>query len=93
MQSNRYENRIVTLPNALSLLRILMIPVFVWLYCAKKAYHWSAAVVVATGLTDVLDGLLARRLHMESNLGRVLDPLADKLAQAALCLVMMLRFP
>ncbi len=65
MQANRYENRIVTLPNALSLLRILMIPVFVWLYCAKKAYHWSAAVVVATGLTDVLDGILARKLHME----------------------------
>ena len=90
MQANRYENRIVTLPNALSLLRILMIPVFVWLYCAKKAYHWSAAVVVATGLTDVLDGILARKLHMESNVGRVLDPLADKLAQAALCIVMML---
>lgn len=93
MQANRYENRIVTLPNALSLLRILMIPVFVWLYCAKKAYHWSAAVVVATGLTDVLDGILARKLHMESNVGRVLDPLADKLAQAALCIVMMFRYP
>ena len=84
MQANRYENRIVTLPNVLTLLRILMIPVFVWLYCAKKAYHWSAAVVVATGLTDVLTACWRAGCTWRA-IGRVLDPLADKLAQAALC--------
>lgn len=93
MQENSYQNRVVTIPNVLSVIRLLLIPVFLWLYCICKEHIWSAAVVVASGLTDMLDGLIARRFHMESNVGRVLDPVADKLAQTAMCFAMIYRYP
>lgn len=93
MQENKYQFRIFTIPNLLTLLRLLMIPLFLWLYCARQDARWSAAVVVASGLSDVLDGYIARKYHMESNLGRVLDPAADKLSQTAMCFAMIIRYP
>lgn len=90
---NRYENRIVTLPNALTLFRVLLIPVFVWLYGSLKNHVWSAAVLGLSALTDLVDGWTARHFHMESNLGRILDPVADKLTQAAMCLMLLSRYP
>ena len=93
MQENRYQTRIITIPNVLTLIRLLLIPLFIWLYCACKEHIWSAVVVVTSGLTDVLDGFIARKCRMESNLGRVLDPVADKLAQAAMCFAMIYRYP
>ena len=93
MQENRYQTRIITIPNVLTLIRLLLIPLFIWLYCACKEHIWSAVVVVTSGLTDMLDGFIARKCHMESNLGRILDPVADKLAQAAMCFAMIYRYP
>ena len=90
---NRYENRIVTLPNALTLFRVLLIPVFVWLYGTLKNHVWSAAVLGLSALTDLVDGWMARHFRMESNLGRILDPVADKLTQAAMCLMLLSRYP
>lgn len=90
---NKYQKRIFTVPNLLTLVRLLLIPLFIWLYCGRKDADWSAAVLIASGLSDVLDGVLARRFDMESNLGRVLDPLADKLGQAAMCFAMIVRYP
>lgn len=90
---NRYENRIVTLPNALTLFRVLLIPVFVWLYGSLKNHVWSAAVLCLSALTDLVDGWMARHFRMESNLGRILDPVADKLTQAAMCLMLLSRYP
>ena len=90
---NRYENRIVTLPNALTLFRVLLIPVFVWLYGSLKNHVWSAAVLGFSALTDLADGWIARHFRMESNLGRILDPVADKLTQAAMCLMLLSRYP
>ena len=90
---NRYENRIVTLPNALTLFRVLLIPVFVWLYGSLKNHVWSAAVLGLSALTDLVDGWMARHFRMESNLGRILDPVADKLTQAAMCLMLLSRYP
>lgn len=80
-------NRIVTIPNALSLFRILLIPLFVILYFKTDLsgnYWYAVGVLVLSGLTDVLDGIIARRFHMVSDLGKVLDPAADKLTQAAM---------
>ena len=90
---NKYQSRIFTIPNLLTAVRLLLIPLFMWLYCAKQDAQWSAAVLVASGCSDVLDGFIARRYHMESNLGRVLDPMADKLGQAAMCFAMIIRYP
>ncbi|MBF0096417.1 MAG: CDP-diacylglycerol--glycerol-3-phosphate 3-phosphatidyltransferase [Magnetococcales bacterium] len=68
----------MNLPNLLSLLRILSVPVLIWLVIEN---HLTAALVVfaCSGLTDALDGYLAKRWHQETELGRHLDPLADKL--------------
>lgn len=80
-------NRIATIPNLLSLFRILLIPVFVILYFSDSltGHSWYAFGVLAlSGLTDVLDGIIARKFNMVSDLGKVLDPAADKLTQAAM---------
>lgn len=82
------NNRIVTIPNILSVVRILLIPPFVILFL-RKMYLISAIIVVLSGLTDFVDGFIARRFHQESELGKILDPLADKLTLIAvgLCLI------
>lgn len=90
---NRYQSRIITIPNVLSFIRLILIPLFLWLYCICKEYILAGVVVLASGLTDIADGLVARKLHMESNLGRVLDPVADKLTQVAMCFAMLYRYP
>jgi CDP-diacylglycerol--glycerol-3-phosphate 3-phosphatidyltransferase len=69
------------LPNALTIARLAAIPVFVWLLVRADGGHsWAAAIVFgAAGVTDQLDGWLARRWHVESAFGKVADPLADRL--------------
>jgi CDP-diacylglycerol---glycerol-3-phosphate 3-phosphatidyltransferase len=69
------------IPNALTILRLALIPVFVALLIpADGGYSWPAAIVFAiAGITDQIDGWLARRWHVESQFGKVADPLADRL--------------
>jgi CDP-diacylglycerol--glycerol-3-phosphate 3-phosphatidyltransferase len=69
------------LPNALTLARLVLIPVFVVLFVrGDDGYSWPAAIVFgAAGITDQIDGFLARRWHVESEFGKVADPLADRL--------------
>lgn len=77
---------LLALPNQLSYLRLLLIPLFVWLYIGL-GNHVAALITVAfSALTDILDGHIARRYNMVTELGKVLDPAADKLTQAALLL-------
>jgi cardiolipin synthase len=71
-------DRLVTVPNLLSLFRLLMVPVFFWLIL-READGWALAVLMVSGVTDYLDGALARRWHQESRLGQLLDPAADRL--------------
>lgn len=71
-------SRIITIPNLLTVFRMVLIPIFVSLLFYQK-FWWALAVFIIAGVTDCLDGLLARRLAMESQLGTVLDPIADKL--------------
>jgi cardiolipin synthase len=72
------SSRIVTVPNLLTMFRMALIPVFVSLLYSRK-FAWALGVFVLAGLTDGLDGLLARRLNQGSQLGTILDPIADKL--------------
>ncbi len=65
------------LPNSLTLLRILLVPVFSYLFLIEN-YRWALAVFAVSGLTDLLDGALARMLNKKTTLGAVLDPAADK---------------
>lgn len=72
-------NLIWTLPNAVSLLRLLGVPLFLWLVLGPEADLWALAVLMISGFTDWLDGYLARRMHQTSKLGEILDPVADRL--------------
>ena len=87
------QNQIFTIPNLLSAFRLLLVPVIAWLYCGEKDYPLTALVLLASGATDVADGLIARRFHMVSDLGKVLDPVADKLTQAVALGCLLTRFP
>lgn len=72
------SSRIVTLPNLLTLFRMALIPVFVSLLFYRK-FEWALGIFILAGITDGLDGLFARLLNQGSQLGAILDPIADKL--------------
>ncbi len=80
-----------TLPNLLSGLRLLGVPLFLWLVLVPEADEWALLLLVVSGLTDWLDGWLARRLGQTSVLGQVLDPVADRLYILAVVLGLALR--
>lgn len=82
------------IPNLLCYIRFLLIPVFVVLYMKAnqpKEYLQAAGIVFLSGLTDFLDGFIARRFDMITELGKLIDPLADKLTQAALIFVLVIK--
>lgn len=79
-------NKLFTIPNLLTLFRILLIPIFIVLYFNKRIennYWYATGVLILSGFTDILDGIIARNFNMVSNFGKVLDPIADKLSQAS----------
>jgi cardiolipin synthase (CMP-forming) len=72
-------NRVFTVPNLLSFLRLLGVPLFLWLVLVREADGWAFLVLAVSAFTDYLDGKLARRWHQISRVGQILDPLADRL--------------
>jgi cardiolipin synthase len=86
------KKQIMTIPNLLSFLRLVMVPFIVWLY-GKDNYYGAAAVVVLSGITDIFDGLIARKFNMISDFGKILDPIADKITQCALIVSLSLKYP
>ena len=86
------KNKIITIPNLLSFFRLLLIPAILWLYLIEKDPAWTAVVLVLSGVTDIVDGIIARRCHMVSELGKVLDPVADKMTQIAMLFCLISRF-
>ena len=72
---------VVTIPNAVSVVRLLLIPVFVWLVLIEQT-AWAGVLLGFIGATDWIDGYLARRLDQVSEVGKMLDPIADRLAVA-----------
>ncbi len=93
-EQNRYQKKIITIPNILSFFRLCLIPVIVWLYCFEKNYLWTTLVLALSGITDIADGIIARRFGMVSDFGKAFDPVADKLTQIAtlFCLVSRFRY-
>ena len=78
---------ILTVPNLISFARILLVPLFVWLVVAREDFTAAALLLGLIGATDWVDGYLARRLRQVSELGKALDPIADRLAVAAAVIV------
>ncbi|MBA7689389.1 MAG: CDP-diacylglycerol--glycerol-3-phosphate 3-phosphatidyltransferase [Calditrichaeota bacterium] len=69
------------LPNILTLFRILLTPLFIYIlfWGGVNGYPWALAIFITAGITDIIDGYLARRLKVESSFGKMLDPAADKI--------------
>jgi cardiolipin synthase (CMP-forming) len=84
-------DRVWTVPNALSVLRLLGVPLFLWLLLGPEADGWAFAVLAVSGLTDWLDGKLARWLDQSSRLGALLDPAADRLYIVSTLVALALR--
>src|SRR5213080_4904869 len=84
------SSRIITLPNVLTIFRMALIPVFVSLLFYQR-FVWALVAFVVAGITDGLDGLFARRFHQQSPLGRILDPIADKLMLVTSFVVLSMR--
>lgn len=80
-----------TIPNLLSLIRILLIPVFAVLFYNGE-YGWAVITLVVSGISDFLDGKIARRFNQVSALGKILDPVADKLTQITLAVLLFISF-
>lgn len=85
-------DKVITVPNILSFIRICLIPVIIWEYVFLKEYFWAAMTVVFSGITDIADGFIARRFNMVSHVGRILDPVADKLTQITVIACLCIRF-
>ncbi len=88
---NRYLSNWKTIPNFISFVRILLIPVFGILF-RQGHLGWALVIVVISGLTDFVDGKIARKFNQISDLGKLLDPLADKLTQITLAILLFLEF-
>ena len=84
-------DRVVTLPNLLSALRLFGVVAFLWLVLGPHEDAWALIVLVASGITDFLDGYLARRLNQLSRLGSLLDPVADRLYICAVVIGLAVR--
>ncbi|MDQ6994472.1 MAG: CDP-alcohol phosphatidyltransferase family protein [Mariprofundaceae bacterium] len=75
--------RVLSIPNILTLLRILMTPVIVYMVLSKQAW-WAVSLMVIAGITDMLDGAIARYFNQRTTVGAYLDPLADKILLVSL---------
>ena len=79
-------------PNVLSLVRLLLIPVFAVLYFNGHIY-WALGTLVLSGITDTLDGIIARKFNQITEVGKLLDPVADKITQVVVLVCMTIRTP
>lgn len=81
--TEKTEGRIFTVPNILSFIRILLIPLIVISYFVLGNNYLAVGLIAVSGLTDIADGFIARKFDTVSNVGKILDPIADKLTQMA----------
>ncbi len=91
-----WKKEIFTIPNLLSLFRLLLIPLYISIYLNARDtadYYLASAILAVSCLTDLVDGQIARRFQMISTVGKVLDPLADKLTQFTLVICLSIKYP
>lgn len=91
-----WKKEVFTIPNMLSLFRLALIPVYIIIYLNAKEphdYYLAGGILAVSCLTDLIDGKIARHFNMISNLGKILDPVADKFTQLALTICLSVRYP
>ncbi|MFQ4148536.1 CDP-alcohol phosphatidyltransferase family protein [Arthrobacter sp. LAPM80] len=89
-RSTTGSDAILTIPNVITVVRFLGTPLFVWLVLARQEYGWGVFVLAVMGCTDWIDGFVARKLNQASRLGRIMDPLADRVALVAVTITLVL---
>lgn len=85
-----------TTPNILSYVRVALIPIYISMYINAEVvtdYYWAASILLVSGITDALDGIIARKTNQITDLGKLLDPLADKLTQVSVIGAMFIQRP
>ncbi len=90
------KKEIFSIPNIMGYFRLLLVPVYLVLYFSAndtRGYLTAAAVLAVSALTDMFDGKIARRFNMVTELGKILDPVADKVTHGAVALSLTFRFP
>jgi len=90
------SKKIFTVPNILSMFRIILVPIIVWIYFdsrIKDHYLLALVLVFISALTDVLDGIIARKFNLITDLGKILDPIADKLTQFVVVFCLACDYP
>lgn len=93
---NNWKKDILNIPNMLSLFRLALIPVYMYIYLTAQAswQYWLAGGILAVScLTDMVDGKIARHFNMITPLGKLLDPIADKFTQLVLTICLSLKYP
>ena len=96
MFMNNWKKEILTIPNLLSLFRLGLIPVYVRIYLRAREpiqFYVAGMIMAVSCLTDLVDGKIARHFNMVSTLGKILDPLADKITQLSLTICLSLKYP
>ncbi len=96
MLNNKWKKEIFSIPNLLSLFRLALIPVYISIYLGAtddSQYFVAGMILAVSCLTDMIDGKIARHFNMITTVGKVLDPLADKLTQLALTVCLSMKYP
>lgn len=86
------RNQNLTVPNALSALRIVIVPFFAWMYLTGHTII-ATLLLAFSGLSDLFDGMIARKFNQVTELGKMLDPLADKLTQGVVAICLAIKYP
>jgi len=88
------KKEIITIPNILSLFRLLLIPVYAYIYLTAETandFYLAGGIFILSSLTDMADGIIARKFNMISRLGKILDPIADKVTQGIIMICLALK--
>lgn len=86
------KEQVLTIPNLLSILRLALVPIIVYLYVGRHSYYTAIILVALSGITDIIDGQIARRFNMVSDFGKIIDPVADKFTQGSLILCLIIKY-
>ena len=91
-RSKLTKDQVLTIPNILSFFRIALIPVIIWVYCGLEMPLLALALILLSGLTDIIDGYIARKYNMITDFGKSIDTIADKMTQIAVLICLVTRF-
>ena len=86
------KGQVWTIPNVMSLFRIVLLPFLIWAYVGLHNTTLTIILLAVSALTDILDGKIARKFNMVSDLGKALDPVADKLTQVSMVLCLAFKY-